>query len=187
MTVTENGVEATSVAGVEPTPAPEPTYFDLVKSVWLLAWDLSPYGEQDTFCEDGVNQFLADLGLPKLIEDADQAESYLRAWFGWQAWNHSAAGEISPEDNAGLRSDLAGRLRRKLEHDEPKSRETMNGWLTQLGLDGITPPPPVRHTGRYDVSFNASNRVNSALIQEAVRAALGEDLDVRVTYVGRIA
>lgn len=183
---TENGTTESTQEATTPTEQ-NPTYFDLVKATWFLALDLSSWGEQGVFCVNGVNEYLRAFGLPELIEldgNDETAENYLRAWYNWENW--SVPGESSDSDDYVKRTTLARRIRTKLRRDEPKSRELMNEWLVKLGLDPLAPPPPPRHTGRYDVSYIESNQVTSARIQEALRQTL-ENLDVRVTYVGRIA
>lgn len=182
----ENGTTESTQEAAEPTEK-NATYFDLVKATWLLARDLSSWGERDVFCVNGINEYLRAFDLPELIElngNDEIVENYLRAWYNWKTW--SVVGELSDQDDYVLRTALARRIRVKLQRDEPKSRETMNEWLAELGLDAFAPPPPPRHTGRYDVSYTESNQVTSARIQEALRQTL-ENLDVRVTYVGRIA
>lgn len=195
MTTTENDTQVgdtpESLNGtVEPTaPAVKyPTYLELAKATWKLAYDLSPYGEQDMFCEDGVDSFLRALGLPALVEiDGNNglADEYVTAWYNWQNWR--STGTLADQEDYALRSDLVRRLRAKLQHDEPKSLDVMNGWLTELGLETFAIPVR-RHVGRYDVAYNASNEVNSARIQTALRTIFADpDLNVVVNYVGRIA
>lgn len=138
--------ESTEVGGEETSNT---RYLDLVKATWLLAYDLSSWGDQDLFCVDGTNEWLRAFGLPELVEtdgNAEIAENYVTAWFNWQNWN--VASELTEADDRAWYEALARRIRTKLLRDEPKPRDTMNGWLAQLGL---------------------------------------ETLDVRVSYVGRIA
>lgn len=170
------------------TPATEknPTYFDLARAVWLLAYDLSPFGERDVFCVDGVDTWLRALDLPELMDDDERADDYLRAWFNWKNWAIAASGEISPEDDATLRANLARAVRTRLEREEPKPRATMNGWLQELGLEPLEAPRPPRHIGRYRIGYEASTEVNSAAIVEALREKF-PTLNVEVTYDGRIA
>lgn len=201
MTTTENERDVENVVSTNGTPevaeasvptVKYPTYLDLVKAVWKLGYDLSGWGDRDVFCVDGVNGYLRHFGLPNLVEvdgNMELADEYLEAWHKFTTWNTS--GTFTEADDQEMRARLARSVRAYLRREEPKPRETLNEWLTELGLEAFAPPAPPRHIGRYDVSYNASNNVTSARIQEALRLAFGEradqDLDVRVSYVGRIA
>jgi hypothetical protein len=197
VTTTENDVQGTEQAEdangtTETTEAPaaeakNPTHLDLVKAVWKLGYDLSGWGERDLFCVDGVNGYLRHLGLPELREvdgNMEVADSYLDAWHAYHTW--TATGEVDPTDDQYQRNYLARSLRAYLRREQPKPIETMNEWLVELGIEPFAPPAPPRHAGRYDVSYTESREVNSARIQEALRREFG-NLDLRVTYVGRIA
>lgn len=192
--VTENTENVATPNGTEPTPEVEstepavkyPTYLQLAKAVWKLAYDLSPYGERDTFCVDGVNGYLAHFDLPKLVEVEDNVElmdSYVDAWFRFKYW--TATGEFDPVDDESLRSSLARRVRTYLGREEPKPRATMNEWLTELGLETFAPPAPPRHVGSYHVTYDASTEVNSERIAEALRQQF-PTLNVQVAYERRV-
>lgn len=197
MTVTEETIEnqdSTPVNGTAETTeytTPEvkyPTFAELAKATWKLAFDLSSRGDEDTsrdFCVGGTNEFLETLELPSLgdVENLEHADEYLNAWLKFKHWRPT--GELSPEDDQWYRNRLVQRLRHSLRNREPASRDIMNTWLVELGLEPIAPPPPPRHVGTYQVEYNASTVVNSAKIQEALRAVLPE-LNVQVTYTGRI-
>jgi hypothetical protein len=198
VTTTENDTQVgdapESLNGTVETTEPtvkNPTYLELATAVWKLGYELSSYGGDDMFCVDGVNGFLRAFDLPELVEDDTDADNYIAAWFGWKYWaDLDDAKQLAPSMDAALRGDLVRRVRVKLQEDKPKSRDVMNGWLVDLGLEEFAPPAPPRHTGRYDVEYNASTEVNSARIQEALRLAFGEragqDLNIRVNYVGRV-
>lgn len=183
----ENGTPETTEAA-----APEvkyPTFATLAKATWKLAFNLSSRGDEDVsrdHCVSGTSSFLERLELPGIgdIESLERADSYLDAWLGFKHWR--ATGELSPEDDEWLRSRLVNRLRNTLRSEEPASRDVMNGWLAELGVEPFAPPAPPRHTGSYHVSYNASTEVNSAKIQEALNATFPE-LSVQVTYTGRVA
>lgn len=190
MTAIENNadVDATEAASAEASETPAvkyPTYRELLNATWKLAYRLA-YVE-DQFCADGANEYLESFGLPRLVHTDDNEElkdSYLASWYGFRYWD--TRGELTPEEDTAARDRLARSIRRKLERNEPKSRATMSAWLTELGLEPFAPPAPPRHAGRYDISYTESNQVNSARIQEALRQVF-DNLDVRVTYVNRIA
>ncbi len=177
----ENGTpETTEVSTPE---VKNPTYLDLVKATWKLGYDLSSWGERDVFCVDGVNGYLRNFGLPDLREvdgNMEIADSYLEAWHRFQTWNPTG---FDPANDEVDRNRLARAIHTYLRREQPKPIEVMNEWLAELGLEAFAPP---RHVGRYDVSHAQTNEVTSARIQEALRREF-ENLNVQVTYVGRIA
>lgn len=187
MTAIDENTEATETTDVTETQPAEPavkypTYRELAFATWKLAYRLA-YRE-DAFCTDGANEYLERMALPRLeyvANDVALQDKYLEAWFNFTNFR---ATSWTDEEDARARANLARRVRRELERGEPKSRETMNGWLTELGLEPFAPPAPPRHTGRYDVSYDESTEVNSARIQEALRA-LFPTLNVEVGYIGR--
>lgn len=188
VTTTENDVQATAES-TEPTTAEvkNPTYLDLVKATWKLGYRLSSWGDDELFCVDGVNGYLRHFDLPELVEVDDNmeaADKYLEAWHAFKTW--TPTGEVDPVDDQSARERLARSIRVYLQRERPKSRETMNEWLTELGVETFAPPAPPRHVGRYDLSYTESREVNSARIQEVLGREFG-DLDLRVSYVGRIA
>lgn len=161
-----------------------PTYRELVFAAWKLAYRLC-YND-DAFCSEGANTFLRTVGLPELVHvdgNEELKDGYLSAWFGFQHW--STLGQLTDQDDYRLRTRLANSIRRRLERDEPKSRETMNEWLVELGLEPIAPPPPPRHAGWYEISYIESTAVNSARVADALRREFPE-LDVQVAYQRRI-
>lgn len=194
VTITENVIEnqdSTSANGTAETTestAPEvkyPTYVELAKATWKLAFNLSSRGDEDTsrdYCVSGTNEFLELLELPSIgdVEDIEQADGYLDAWLKFKHWR--ATGELSPEDDAWLRTRLAGRVRNVLKNREPAGVDVMNQWLAELGLEQIVPP---KHIGRYNVAHNANTTVNSAMIQEALVAAF-PDAGFEVSYYARV-
>lgn len=124
-------------------------------------------------------------GLPELVHvdgNEELKDKYLTAWFDF---THFTTTTWTEDDDRHARTNLARRIRRRLEQNEPKSRATMNAWLTELGIEGFAPPAPPRHEGRYNVSYNASTEVNSARIREAL-ATVFPTLDVQVSYNGRV-
>lgn len=184
--VTENTENVATPNGVEPTEpvVKYPTYLQLAKAVWHLAYRLA-YVE-DAFCSDGANEYLSAFGLPALVPTDDNEElkdRYLEAWFGF---THFTATPWTEQDDARERARLVTRLRRKLQRDEPKSVTTMNEWLTELGLETFAPPAPPRHAGNYNVSYDASTEVNSARLAEALRERF-PTLNVQVSYQGRVS
>lgn len=188
MTTTEDNVQTNEpVEADAPTEAvaevKNPTYLDLAKATWKLAYDLSPYGDRDTFCSAGINEYLDYFDLPKLVEldgNTELADKYIETWHAFKTWNATGA---DPADDQFFRNHLARAVRAKLQRDEPKPRDVMNGWLAELGLETFTPP---RHEGRYNVSYTATTEVNSARMQEALRREF-PNIDLRVTYTGRVA
>lgn len=191
VTTTENElVPADAAIEASETPAETPavkypTYVELAKATWKLAFRLSSRGDEDTsrdYCVGGTNEYLEALELPSLgnVEELEQADGYLDAWLKFTHWR--ATGELSPVDDRWLRNRLVTRMRNTLQRKEPADRDVMNGWLAELGLE---PFPAPQHTGRYDVSHSANATVNSELITRALNALI-PDANVRVSYVGRI-
>lgn len=184
----ENGTPE-STETTEPT-VKYPTYVELAKATWKLAFALSTRGEDEDVsrdhCVDGTSSFLERLELPRLgdVRSLEQADRYLDAWLGFT--HYREAGELSPEDDVWLRNRLVTRLRETLRSAEPASRDVMSRWLVELGVEPFAPPAPRRHTGAYHVSYNATTEVNSARIAEALRREF-PNLSVQVTYTGRVA
>lgn len=183
MTATEETTENVVAETTEAAAVKYPTYRELAGAVWKLAYKLC--FDEDAFCSDGTNEYLRRFGLPELVHvdgNEELKDKYLDAWFNY---THFTTTTWTEQDDAYARANLARTVRDDLERNEPKSRATMSAWLNELGLESFAPPAPPRHIGRYDVSYNASNQVNSAVIRNALRSALA-DLDVQVSYVGRI-
>lgn len=176
-------VEDTTENIVAETTVKYPTYRELAGAVWKLAYKLC--FDEDAFCSDGANEYLERFGLPKLVYTEGNEElkdKYLEAWFNYTRFTVT---EWTEQEDARARAALATTVRRDLERNEPKSRATMSAWMDELGLESFAPPAPPRHEGRYNVSYNASTEVNSAVIRNALRAVF-PTLDVQVSYAGRI-
>lgn len=178
--VTETAV--TEPAATEATPTVKyPTYRELAFATWKLAYRLS-YVE-DQFCAEGANEYLEHFGLPRLthVDGNDELQdSYLTAWFNFHHW--STTGQLDASDNAFLRDRLVRSIRTYLERREPKSRQTMSGWLFELGLEPFAAPS---HIGRYNVEHNASTTVNSEMIAHAINT-MYPNVNARVSYDRRV-
>jgi len=183
VTVTENteiAAEATSENTASPSEAPtvvNATYKDLAFATWKLTYHLCY--DEDAFCADGANEYLRRFNLPELVHvdgNHELMDKYLNAWYSFTHWN--VADET---DNTWMRDRLARTIRADLQRNEPKSRATMNQWLTELGIEEIPEPRPEHRHARYRVSTRGD--VNSAMIAEALNAKYPE-LDVQVAYEG---
>lgn len=178
---TEADGNGTTEAAAEAPAVRYPTYRELAFATWKLAYQLA-YVE-DQFCSDGANEYLAHFGLPALTRvdgNEELKNSYLTAWYNFKHW--APTGELTEVDDANSRTRLARAIRRQLESREPKSRATMNGWLTELGLELFQEP---NHIGRYNVEHRASATVNSEMITRALNAMFPE-VNARVSYDRRV-
>lgn len=187
MTAIENDAQVTQPADDVAAEVKNPTYLDLVKATWKLAYDLSAWGRRKIFCVDGVNEYLRHFSLPELKPldgNMELADTYLEAWHAYQTWN--ATGEADPADDRDARERLGRRIRTHLRREQPKSIATMNEWLTELGLELLEPPAPPRHAGMYRITHNATTEVNSARIAQALNAQF-PGLNVEVSYDRRLA
>lgn len=185
--ITENAeVTEDSIETAQPTAPRNATYLELAQATWKLGYRLSSWGDDDLFCVDGVNGYLRHFDLPELREvdgNWDAADSYVKVWHDFRTW--TATGEVDPADDQDRRERLARSIRAYLQREQPKSRETMNEWLTELGVETIAPPAPRRHIGRYTIGYTESTEVNSARIQAALSREFPE-LSIRVSYDGRL-
>lgn len=183
LTEAENGTTETA----EPT-VKNPTYRDLAFAAWKLAYRLA--FDDNVFCREGTDEYLEYFGLPKLVYvdgNDELKDNYLRTWLAFSNWQ--VTGDLSEAEDQAARGRLARVIRRYLDLQEPKPRETMSEWLVELGIEPFTPPAPpapVRHTGRYRVTHNATTEVNSARIVRALQREF-PSLDVAVEYDGRVS
>lgn len=182
---TESSESTENVAVAETPTEPTvkyPTYAELVRATWKLAFEMSSRGDSESFdyCVAGTNEFLTAFELPTLgdVEDLERADDYVDAWLRFKHWR--ATGELSPEDDAALRSVLERTIRATLAHKEPSSREVMNEWLRDLGLTEIKPP---RRRRGYDIGVRLPNNeyLRANVIRDVLNAAM-PGIDAEVTY-----
>lgn len=164
-------------APAEPT-VKYPTYAELARAAWKLAFTLSERGK-GSFCVSGTNDYLRALDLPDLAptsvgENEEQADSYFAAWLQFKYWRPD--GQLTEEDSAHMRTTLVRNIRVRLERGEPARRNVMNEWLRELGLEELKPP---RNFSTYRIGVRSELTVRQ--MQDAINAAFPQ-ADVEVNY-----
>lgn len=160
------------------------TYLELAKATWKLAYDLV-WGDRSIFCMEGTNDYLRAFGLPELKPldgNMELADSYLDAWNAYTNWTPT---DRDPANDQAMRAQLARTIRTYLRRQEPKPIETMNEWLTELGVETFEPPAPPRHIGVYHIEHAPDVTINSALITRALNEVV-PNARVSVSYDRRV-
>jgi hypothetical protein len=175
----------TSEATVEQT-VKYPTYAELAKATWMLAFRMSECsGAEDTlgFCVSGTNEFLDAFDLPRLgqisRDNLEQVDDYVDAWLKFKYWQ--SGGELSPEEDVNARDVLSRTITATLARREPASRTKMNEWLRELGLDELKAPRRRRAYEIHARPFDGQDYLTVEQLRDAINAA-HPGADVRVEY-----